>query len=528
MAGFEPNRQFRKDECEMMKKKSGYTASAVISIICWLAFVWMRTFTYMTNYDQRTGFFSFLAAAIFMMIAALFCWSLLKPEENSTFASLFFDDEEDYFEECDIQNDNRWSILHKSMLLLSIVAFLFLLAFALEMWTDITVFTDDIYINIGVISINKKYMFDPILFIIFPLWTQTIFRGIREEEYSLKSVLEGSIQLMLFSLLSYLLFMKLPNVWLVELAAIESIIVINGIRKYVWKHYSGKAGNVIVMTGIYELFWCSLLAIFYQSGQTFSQYTYGNGWDEYQEKVRQLVKGAAAFGSSSDLASNRVVQEFLTNKNNYFFSGLYYGGWVAAVIIVVLLVIFLLATHRLLGIHAKFNRNFLVYKAAWLSLAAKIVFGIPYSLGLLPLPFSLPFAGKVGFYMDTIGLGLLIWSAIEAELIDMSFYKVRKAADVFENIEIEVGEQELEDDCALWDVVAVHSGDKSLLCYAESDEEHNAMVLQPVEGSDNWVMIVEKNAQTDRWYDIEDGSIKDEVFDKYVKNNRPDCMEVIE
>lgn len=528
MVKIETSYQFRKDECVMIKKNSGYVTSVTISIVCWLAFVWMRTFTYMTDYGPRTGVYSFLTAAIITMIATLFYWFLLKPEENSTLASLLLDDEIEDFEEHDTQKGKPRNILRKSMLLLSIVAFLFLLAFTFEMWTDITVFTDATYINIGVISINKKYMFDPILFIIFPLWTQIIFRGIREEEYKTKCVLSGSIQLMMLSLISYLLFMKLPNIWLIELAMIESIVVVNAIGKYVWKQCSGKKGNVIAMIGTYELFWCSLLAVFYHSGQPLSQYSYGNEWKVYQEKVRQLINGAAAFGSSSNLSSNHLVKDFLTNKNNYFFSSLYYGGWVAAVMILVLLVIFLIATHRLLGTHAKFNRNFLVYNAAWWSLAARIVFGIPYNFGVLAMPISLPFAGKVGFYMDTIALGLLVWSVIEAKSIDKSLHKVRKVADVFENAEIEVEDQESEDDFGLFDVVQLHSGDSTLICYAERYEEYNALVLEPAGGDENWVLIVERDAETERWHDIEDSSIKNEVLLKYIKNNRLDCMEVIE
>lgn len=44
------------------------------------------------------------------------------------------------------------------------------------MWTDITVFTDATYINIGIFTINKKYMFDPLLFLVFPIWTQCIYQ----------------------------------------------------------------------------------------------------------------------------------------------------------------------------------------------------------------------------------------------------------------------------------------------------------------------------------------------------------------
>ena len=178
------------------------------------------------------------------------------------------------------------------------LAFLCLLAFAFEMWTDITVFTDSTYMDLGFFGINKKYLFDPILFIIFPLWSQTIFRGIREQGYSIKGILSGTVQLLMLSLISYLLFMKLPNIWLIELAAIEIIIVVAAIKKYVWKECSEKKGNVLALIGVYVFFWCALLAVFYRPGMTFSQFSYGGDWGAYQDSVRQIIAGASAFGTS--------------------------------------------------------------------------------------------------------------------------------------------------------------------------------------------------------------------------------------
>lgn len=525
----------------MIKKKNGYGTEIAIAIACWLALIWLRTFTYMTNYDGETGVFSFLIAAVITMGMTLFYWFIIKPGDNSTLMSILFDDDmgdfleefdddmEYFLEECDSVCEKRWSILRKSMLGLCVVAFLCLLAFAFEMWTDITVFTDATYINIGFLTINKKYMFDPILFIVFPLWAQIIFRGLREEGYKFKSVFSASLQLMLLSLISYLLFMKLPNIWLIELAMIESIVVISAIKKYAWKQGSGKKGNILALIGVYELFWFTLLSVFHRSGQTFSQYVYGNSWNEYQENVRQLMDGTITFGESSKLLSNHMVLDSLiTNKNNYFFSGLYFGGWVAAVVLLALLVVFLIATHRLLGIHARNNRNYLVYTAAWWTLALRIIIGVPYSCAILAMPISLPFANKISIYMDTIAFGLLVWSAIEAKTIDKSFYRERKVLDVFEETEFRVEEYGVEDDLELYKVVQISSGDRTLKCYAETYEEYNALVLEPIDCDEGWVLIVEKNEETGRWHDVEDVSIRAELLLTYIRNNKPDCMEVIE
>lgn len=366
----------------MIRRKREYLTPVVISVVCWFTFIWLRTFTYMANYNEGTGVYSFLLAAIITMTGTFFYWSLFKPEESEGLISLLFGDEfEEYLEETPVGTAKKWSILRKSMFFVGCLSFLCLLAFAFEIWTDITVFTDATYIEIGFIGINKKYMFDPILFIIFPLWTQTIFRGIREERYSIKGILSGTVQLLMLSLISYLLFMKLPNIWLIELAAIEIIIIVTAIKKYVWKECSEKKGNVLALIGIYVFFWCALLAVFYRPGMTFSQFSYGGDWGTYQDSVRQIIAGASAFGTSSELISNRVVADFLADRNNYFLVGLYYGGWVVGVAIIAALLLFLIASYRLLGVHAVFNRNHLVYKASWWALAMRIIWGIPYSMG---------------------------------------------------------------------------------------------------------------------------------------------------
>lgn len=516
----------------MIKSKREYKIPVIISVVCWLTFIWLRTFTYMADYDEGTGVYSFLIAAVITLLGTFFYWSLFKPEENGSWFSILFDDElEDYIEETLTEDVKRWCILRKSMFAVGSLAFLCLLAFAFEMWTDITVFTDSTYITIGFLDINKKYMFDPILFIVFPLWTQTVFRGIREEGYRTKAVLSGIVQLLILSLISYLFFMKLPNIWLIELAIVESIAVIAAVRKYAWSCCK-KKGNVVALMGLYVAFWCALLGVFYRAGMTFGQYSYGKDWGTYQNNVRQIITGASAFGCSSELISNSEVIAFLADRNNYFLAGLYYGGWVVGVAIVTALLLFLIASYRLLSKNVIFNRNYLVYKAAWWTLALRVIFGIPYSMGVLPMPINLPFAGKIGFYMDTIALGLLIWSVIESKSIDESFYADKKISDMFEGAEIKIVDQDEDEDegdfLKLCKVVIARVGEASVLCFVEEYEEHNALVLEPIDLDETCVFIVEKSADTDLWHDVEDEAVRSEILQRYMESNRPDCMEVIE
>lgn len=526
---------YGKDRCVMVKKRSGYMKATITAFVCWLAFIWLRTFNYMANYDTLTGPYGFLIiGTVTLGLTSLYWWLFQPDDDHLALISILFDDHdsemEELFEEYDIEIGKRWSILRKSMLVVCVLLLLCLLGFAFEMWTDITVFTDATYINIGFLTINKKYMFDPLLFLVFPIWTQYIFRGIREEGYKVKSVFSASIQLLVLSLISFLLFMKLPNIWLIELAMIESIVIISAIKKYVWKQCAKKKGNTLALTGAYELFWCSLLSVFFRSGMTISQYTYGNDWGEYQVNVRTLLGGAAALGKSEMLSSNPTVLDFLANRNNYLLAGLYYGGWVAAVVIIAVLITFVFATRRMLGNHAVNNRNYLVYIAAWWTLALRVLLGIPYSLGILAMPVALPFAGKIGLYMDTIALGLLIWAAYEAKKIDKSFYKDRLMADVVGENEIQIEEEDDDDEFLfeLLEMVRMTSGDYSQRFFSEKFEEGKILVLEPVDSDEGWVFIAERDEETGKWHDIEDAAIRAELLLTYSHNNKPECMEVVE
>ena len=158
----------------------------------------------------------------------------------------------------------------------------------------------------------------------------------------------------------------------------------------------------------------------------------------------------------------------------------------------------------------------------------RIIWGIPYSMGIIAIPITLQFAGKIGLYIDTIALGLLIWSVFESRYIDKNFYKNRKISNMFEETEVKIGYQETEDLFEPFEFVTVCSGDATLLCSAEEDEKRNALVLEPLETDDACVFIVERVADTEIWHDVEDEAIRNEIFRNYTKNNRPDCMEVIE
>lgn len=427
----------------MLKKKGRYYTAIGITVLCWLAFIWLRTFTSMTGAGSEFGVYGFLAAAMAAMTAGILGWGYFKDRGSGIFSSILsdFPDEEYYLDgEEDLDEDvKRFSGRAWNMWILTwCFVILYIAALLIEMWTDVFGITGD-YIKIAFSSIDKKYIFFPLIFVGFPLWTQSLFEGIQEENCSLKSMKSGMGQLFLISALSFIFFRTLPCIWLLELAIVEIVVVVNAIRKYIWRSSPRKI--VFVMLWLHIQNWCFFLAVIYRFRMQVREYTDSPAWGSYLEKLMCLMKGAAVFGTSPDLAGSREMLDFLDEQKNYLLTAFYYGGWGAAAAILVLLVLFLAASHHLLGLHAEQNKNYLIYHAVWCGMVLQAVLGVLSSFGF-PIPTHLLFAGKKAFFMDTVALGLLIWSAIEAQRIDRSFYRQFHISDVFGNDKIEVEEQQ--------------------------------------------------------------------------------------
>lgn len=77
-------------------------------------------------------------------------------------------------------------------------------------------------------------------------------------------------------------------------------------------------------------------------------------------------------------------------------------------------------------------------------------------------------------------------------------------------------------------MVTLTSGDYSQRCFAEKFEEGKILVLEPVNSDENWVFIVERDKESGKWHDAEDAEVRAELLLTYSRNNKPDCMEVVE
>ena len=237
-----------------MKKKWTYGVTMIIALITWVIFIWLHTFTHLTCYGDYKGKFSYIGASIGTLIIAFIEWFTFKPEKGASVFSFLLDMDADELmgekkvlseDELDIPEKEavNSNLLKNSLLCTCIVALIYFLALSIEMWTDAKFFNDSTQIEIGILCINKTLVFDPLVLIVYPLWIQVIFKGMDEECYNWKSIISGTVQIVLLSLFAYLLFMELPNIWLIEFAIIENVLIVAAISKYTWKKIK-KKGNI--------------------------------------------------------------------------------------------------------------------------------------------------------------------------------------------------------------------------------------------------------------------------------------------
>lgn len=122
---------------------------------------------------------------------------------------------------------------------------------------------------------------------------------------------------------------------------------------------------------------------------------------------------ACFIGTSQEMAEADNVHQFLVDNSNYVHQLLYYKGWYSIIFIMIILICFLLMLVKMLRIKNELHRLFLVYVVAFWTLMIRVIMGILFSFTIIPYPVSLPFAGDLGLFTDTMAFGLLLCCAYE-------------------------------------------------------------------------------------------------------------------
>ena len=99
--------------------------------------------------------------------------------------------------------------LRKSLLVVLVLAVFCLFSFASADWGGcIDLFSDSNDMALGWWTMNKKYIYDMLILVVFPVWSTFIIRKISESRCSAGAVASGLIQILALTMMGFLLYMR--------------------------------------------------------------------------------------------------------------------------------------------------------------------------------------------------------------------------------------------------------------------------------------------------------------------------------
>lgn len=422
----------------MIRKLMNDKWCMAIMIVTWLLLIWARTFTGMAGVNGEVPVWGILGLSVVTIVCTFilgyfFVFGYYENdffyEDNEVSVEDLYDGEDeelkkftrklvDFFYE---KPDEQSQALNRSLLAVAILAALFLFSFISAEWNGwIDLFSDSTYMEIGFFSFDKTYIFDVLMIVLFPLWTTFIIRKIAEKRCTVGAVISGTVQILTLTMLGFLLYMQLSNIWLMKMAFINCLTLIMAVKGYLWKHID-KKGNAVAMIIGYVLFWVLLMSMLTHSGQTVAEFMgVENPSDisstgSYISNVWTIMKEAAFVGQSFSLLRNPYVTEFMMTSTNPIIGALFYGGWLAAILLVLVSIIFVFTAGVILIRSKRRDGRDIMLCMAWAVLVIRLAAGTLYSFGIptyiLPL-----FSGKFGIRMDSMCMTLLILGCLHNKI----------------------------------------------------------------------------------------------------------------
>lgn len=336
--------------------------------------------------------------------------------------------------------------LRNSLCVVLTLTVICLLSFALSGWTDwLDLFGDSTYIQISWFVINKKYIYDVLVVIVFPIWTTFIIRKVKESEFTAGAVFSGIMQILALTQIGFLLYMGRTNIWLIEMAVLNVITLILAVRGYAWKHIR-KKGNATALLIMYALFWIALISIFYHSGQSvagFMGFMDTTQATSYFTNVHKIAENASFVGQSSTLLNDPYVISFMKDSHYLIPSVLFYGGWLPAILLMFVEVIFIVALAGVLVQAREHDGRDIMLDMIWGGFLIRVVIGFLYSFGA-PIPILLPFTSTAGIIADSICMGMLLMGYLNRKL--NLWCKLYEYCDLYDDYFEDWEDDEYEDD----------------------------------------------------------------------------------
>jgi len=485
----------------------------VMGIAIWLILIWLHTFVRIVSYENSKGKMGYMLSAIIAVVVTLFYyWCIVGG----------IDAIEDTF---DIS-------ISRCMTITGTIWLAMIIALVLEMFCDGFSLYSYTSIYLWILKIPKKYIFDVYAIIIFPLFMELIFKSMSDEKLSKKTLTLGCMQILGITIIGYLIFCAMNNIWTVELLLLNVTTIICAAYKYIGASGKMRKGNLAAVLIFYVLACIILLGMSKNSGENIYEYMYAGNWNEYKANVNLLINNAVLGGMSPNLKDSGVIHEFLYNRSNYIHQALYYGGWIVAATIVIIILAFVVILVKMLDIRKYYiQKHYLVYMAALWTLLIRSIMGIMYSFALVPYPTALPFAGTTGLITDSMAFALLIICSFQnykldrilnCTVVSVDFYL--EQLDTYSVRDADTGDAYAEE--FLDDKVIVKGTLKEIICTVEWSvfSEGEYAVFTPLGGDKIFVL---EHIKDEMWKPIEDENLINGVYSEYKDKKLSECMEGI-
>lgn len=312
--------------------------------------------------------------------------------------------------------------LKGSLYIILMLSGVFLSMRGIAEWYGWNFLEQEVYIEFVKWNIRKKYLFDIIMTCVFPFWSVFIIRKVKENNFSIKAVVSGSVQILLLTLTEFALYTHIGNDSLAEMAFMNIVTLIVIIKRDIWAQVK-KKNNIIALLSVYGVFWILLLSRIYHPGQTIITFLNGDikfdlsNSNSYISNVKNIIQNASFMGKSSILTSDSCVMEFMQGRTNPLLTALVYKGWLAGIGLIILEIIFVAVTALVLLQNKRKDEMGIVLEVTWISLATRVVVGVMYSFGV-PIPRRLPFTSEIRIIADSIAIGLLLINYIFKRIYD--------------------------------------------------------------------------------------------------------------
>lgn len=470
------------------------------AILFFAGFVWLHTFIRINSYDVNSGTSAYIIMALISVAATgIYFWSF-----NTLMDSIL---------SVNISGTEKCAAI-------SIFACLLILFLLIaEVTTGRVSVIGEQEIRILFWHIHKKYIFDIYAAILFPGVVELAYKSMKKE---ISGTVWGISSILAMSLIGFLLFMAMPNVWLVDLVVNNIFTIMIGAVKYLLPNRKWNLQNTIGLV-LYPLIGIILLSFLPYENESFSQFMYGSDWGEYREMVHFLLKNASLIGPSEVLLSSSSVSEWLLNRSNYIHQLIFYGGIAAIAGLILFMILFLAVLVKLLGVnHFQIHRHQLIYCSAFTIFAIRTIMGILYSFALFPYPIALPFSGNNSIITDSIMFGLILYGAYENyrfdrlctyEPVGIDFFLAKRPE--YKILNQNDGEKYDEED--LVNRVSVGDGTKEILCDAEwtYGTGKEIAVFIPLKNPDHKIFFLEHH-RDGKWVPLEADNMTSQIMREFI------------